>query len=144
MLPTLLVLGLVGLSACSSPTSEKTVPERRQPVTRQLQQVKGTFVSFGILTFMDISCSAYERQFSDATPFSVQDTARLQAITRRLAALQPDAARSGVDARAKAVLFYNDRTRDTLCMGKFMSVYRGRNFMADTLLYELLGIRPDE
>ena len=146
MLPTLLVLGLAGLPSCSSPNSEKTVPERVPQVTRQrqLQQVKGTFVSFGILTYMGISCSAYEQQFSEATPFVIQDTTRLQAITRRLAALQPDTARSEVDARAKAVLFYNDRTQDTLCMGQFISVYRGRNVMADTLLYQLLGVRPDE
>ena len=146
MLPTLLVLGLASLSSCSSPNAEKTVPERAPQVTkqRQLQQVKGSFVYFGILTYMGISCSAYERQFSKATPFLIQDTARLQAITRRLAALQPDTARLEVDARAKAVLFYNDRTQDTLCMGQFISVYRGRNFMADTLLYQLLGVRPNE
>lgn len=146
MLPTWLVFGLASLSACSSPNAEKTAPERAPqiPQQRQLQQVKGTFVSFGILTFMDISCSAYERQFSKATPFAIQDTARLKAITRRLVALQPDTARLEVDARAKAVLFYTDRTQDTLCMGKFISVYRGRHFMADTLLYQLLGVRPDE
>jgi len=145
LLPTWLVFGLAGLSFCSSPNSEKTVLERAIQITeqRQLQQVKGTFVSFGILTFMGISCSAYEKQFSEAKPFAIQDTARLQAITRSLAALQPDTAQSEVDARAKAVLFYNDHTQDTLCMGQFISVYRGRNFMADTLLYQLLGVRPD-
>ena len=146
MLPTLLVLGLAGLSFCSSPSSEKTVPKSapQVPRQRQLQQVKGSFVYFGIMTYMGISCSAYERQFSKATPFLIQDTARLQAITRRLAALQPDTAHLEVDARAKAVLFYDDRTQDTLCMGQFISVYRGRNFKADTLLYQLLGVRPDK
>ncbi|NVO32848.1 hypothetical protein [Hymenobacter lapidiphilus] len=146
MLPTLLVLGLAGLSSCSSPNSEKKVPERVRPITRQRQlvQVKGTFVSFGIQTFMRISCSAFEKQFSKARPFTIQDTARLQAIARRLAALQPDTAHLGVDARAKAVLFYSDRTHDTLCMDQFISVYRGRNLMADTLLYQLLGVRPKE
>lgn len=146
LLPTWLFLALAVLPACSSYNSEKTVPERAPQVIqqRQLQQVKGTFVSLGILTFMGISCSAYERQFSKATPFLVQDTARLQAITRRLAVLQLDTTRLEVDARAKAVLFYNDRTQDTLCIGQFISVYRGRNFIADTLLYQLLGVRRNE
>ena len=146
MLPTLLVLGFAGLSFCSSPNSEKTVTERAPEVTRQRQlyQVKGSFVYFGIMTYMGISCSAYERQFSKATPFLIQDTARLQAITRRLVALQPDTVHLEVDARAKAVLFYDDRTQDTLCMGQFISVYRGRNFRADTSLYQLLGVRPNE
>ena len=146
MLSSLLVLGLAGLPSCSSPSSEKTVPERAPQVTRQrqLQQITGTFVSFNISTFAGISCSAYERQFSNATPFVIQDTARLQAITRRLAALKPDTAHLEVDARAKAVLFYNDRTRDTLCLGQFITVYRGQNFRDDTLLYQLLGVRPNE
>ena len=82
---------------------------------------------------MGIGCSAYERQFPKATPFVIQDTTRLQAITRRLAALQPDTAHSDVGARAKAVFRYNDRSQDTLWMGQFISVYRGRNFKADTL-----------
>ena len=90
-------------------------PHVLQP--RQLQQGKGTFVSFGILTYMGVGCSAYERQFSKATPFVIQDTIRLQAITRRLAALQPDTAHSEMDARAKAVFLHNDRTQDPLWMG---------------------------
>lgn len=96
------------------------------------------------MTYMGISCSAYKRQFSEATPFVIQDTARLRALARRLAALQPDTARLEVDARAKAVLFYDDRTQDTLCVGQFISVYRGRTFLADTLLYQLLGVRPHQ
>jgi hypothetical protein len=142
LLSTLLVLVLVSLASCSSPNPDKSALERTQHIAqqRQLQQVQGSFVSFSIETYMGISCSAYERQFSDATPFLIQDTAQLHAIIRRLSALQPDTSCSEVDVRAKAVLSYTDHTRDTLCMDQFSSVYRGRSFTADTLLYHLLGI----
>lgn len=96
------------------------------------------------LTLVGIACAAYKRHFSEAPPFVIRDTARFRAIARHLAALQHNTSRSEVNVRAKAVLFYNDRSRDTLCMGQFISVYRGRNVRASMLLYQLPGVRAEE
>jgi hypothetical protein len=93
---------------------------------------------------MSIRCSAYERQFDHKNPFVINDSAKLRAITHRLAALPADTMGSEMDTRAKAVLFYSNQTQDTLCMGQFTCFYRGQSLRADTVLYQLLGVVPKE
>lgn len=137
---------LLSLSACNSGNSDSRTLARTRPpaLKRELRRVTGSFVSFNISTFMAIRCSAYERQFGHENPFVITDSAKLRAITHRLAALPADTMGLGMDTRAKAVLFYSNQTQDTLCMGQFTCFYRGQSLRADTVLYQLLGVIPKE
>jgi hypothetical protein len=142
----LLYIILLNLSACNSGNSNSTTRARtHSPALKlELRRVTGSFVNFDITTFIAIRCSAYERQFGHENPFLVNNSTKLQAITHRLAALRADTMGLEMDTRAKAVLFYNNQTQDTLCMGKFICFYRGQSFRADTMLYQLLGVTSKE
>jgi hypothetical protein len=67
----------------------------------------------------------------------------LTRISQRLERLQAAQPGHEVNIRAKAVLLYNNRSCDTICLGKFTSYYRGRIVETDTLLLHLLGIKPN-
>jgi len=137
----LLLLGLIGLISCSSPDSisgeQATVAATPQ---RELVQVKGSTVSFRISTFTSVSCIGYERQFPNATRLLITDPTRLKRIQERVEQLQPARKEQGVDIRAKTVLLYNDHSSDTLCLGQFYSVHKGRIVPTDSVLNRLLGI----
>jgi hypothetical protein len=140
----LLCICSLSLSACNSSHSDSTAPVRTRPPTvkRELRKVTGSFIDFDITTFIAIRCAAYEGRFINKNVILISDPVKLRAITQRLIGLHSDTIGLHMDARAKAVLFYNDQTQDTLCMGRFTCLYRGQSIRADTILYQLLGVIP--
>ncbi|QNP51732.1 hypothetical protein [Hymenobacter qilianensis] len=109
---------------------------------KELTRVEGSSVSFDIRSFIAIPCAGYEKQFPSARPFSIIDKEKLTAIDKYLRSLQPHTQNNEVDIRAKAILFYNNQTSDTLCIGKFNSYYKGEAVQVDKELISLLGINP--
>jgi hypothetical protein len=132
---------LVCLGGCTTPSQTTEMVMSGAPLAqKELVEVRGSAVSFGISSFISISCVGFEKQFSDASPILITDTATLHQINTRLKGLHEDPNMSGVNIRAKVVLTYQDQSRDTLCLGKFTSYYRHRVVAEDTVLNHLLGV----
>jgi hypothetical protein len=107
---------------------------------KELQQITGSSVYFGITTYVLTDCGRYEQQFPDAAPFSIVDQSQLHKIRQHLDALQVDTTGVPTNVRAKAILRNSDHSQDTLCMGKFNCCYQGRTLVVDTVLYTLLKV----
>jgi hypothetical protein len=132
---------LLCLAACTTPSELSPATDLSTPSSqRELLEVKGSAVSFGIETFSWVSCTQYDQQFLKATPLLITDKVRLARISQRLQGLRPAPNGYGIDVRAKVVLRYNDQSCDTLCLGNFTSHYQGRLVVADTMLLSLLSI----
>jgi hypothetical protein len=138
----LAMASLVCLSACIPSTesapeaSSKTLLQKRKLVS-----VEGLASDFDIETFRAVSCTGYGKYLGGDKRLDITNKHTLMQISQRLEQLQAAPAGYSVDVRARAILHYNDRSRDTLCLGNFFDHYRGHVVLADTILSGLLGLK---
>lgn len=135
------IAGLVYLSACTAPVEPtQEVSGKLLPQQRELVSVQGLASDFDIETFRTISCAGYGKDLGGDKQLDITDKHTLVQISQRLKQLQAAPANYNVDVRAKAILCYNDHSRDTLCLGNFFNHYQGHVVLADTILSRLLGL----
>jgi hypothetical protein len=137
----LAMASLVCLSACIPSTeSAHEASSKSLLQKRELVSVEGLASDFNIETFRAISCAGYGKYLGGDKRIDITNKHILMQISQRLEQLQAAPASYGVDVRARAILHYNDRSRDTLCLGNFFNHYRGHVVLADTVLSRLLGL----
>jgi hypothetical protein len=133
--------GLLWLSACNpSAKPAQEASGKSLPQQRELVSVQVLASDFNIDTFRAVSCAGYGKELGGDKQLDITDKNTLVQISQRLKQLQAAPADYKVDVRARAILYYNDHSRDTLCLGNFFNHYQGHVVLADTILSGLLGL----
>jgi hypothetical protein len=127
------------------PVLDEAAPAKPQMAEHIIERIEVRSVSFGITTWGSISCDKFDKAFpaSEYHVAIVTDKQVLLGVAQHLANLKPVNFKSGLDTRAKALIFYQDKTVETLCIDQFHMEYSGKLVESNKYILDNLKVVKD-
>lgn len=101
-----------------------------RPREKDIERALLKKVNFDINSIVNIKCENFESTFKNKLELiEINDTSSLRKLELVLKSLKSDSIGRELDVRAKLILFYSDRTKDSLCMDRFRVTLNGKTFL---------------
>lgn len=92
---------------------------------KKILSAKVFYVNFLTMTDADVSCSDFESVFKYKS-IKINNPIELDSIQKYISSFKIDSINNnGPDTRAKIIVNYNSRERDTICLSNFRISYNG-------------------